>query len=1327
VVALPRQTVLLAGLSLVGCALLAASVVAAMLDRGGATDAPAPTIEVRARFSNLAPAGASTGFAVAADGSLGVVDRTRQRVVRLDPTGRVVAEWGPRFEDDAAATDLSGLAAGGGDAWYLLDRGRQRVLRLDGSGHAVAAIDLRRLATYGPNGLAVDGRGDLYLADTGGSRILVFGADGVLTRTIGGAGSGLGDLKQPVAIAFGADGAMFVADIERSRVERWDAGLRPARDWTLARQPWGVAADRLGRVFVPDAEDRIVRMFDADGDLLAEIGAPPSAAIPLTSPTQVGVAPDGSALWVLGTDGLARVDLAPLAAVVAPAPGPRPAWPIAGAGAALAVAGLAALGWPALRRQAWPLRLEAPRARGLGAPPARPVEPPSPRLSPATAAVRSASARRPQGLLLAGVALLGLGGLAAGGALRALGDASAKAHPWPLLGVMVGGGIVWAAGSSATARARPEKWLAPWAMAAGAATWPRPGRRAWAGGAAALLGLVAAAAWWRGGFETPDATRAALAWLAALALAAAACTRAAWRRPGILALAVASGLFVVALLPRAWQVADVPFGIWFDEAQGALEIRRVVHQGTYTPILNTYGRDTSGFFYLMPALWVVLGDTIGAARVAASIVGALTVAATYLLGRELFGWRVGLAAAGLLAYSRWHLDFSRLAFNPISLPLCAVLAFWLLARAIRRGGWTDFVLAGLALGAGLHAYTGFRAMPVVAIVALGYAALVRRWPPATLAGRAGLYGGAALLAALPVLIFALQHPTDYNARTVQTLILAAPVDNAEKLRQVWDNVQKHLLMFNVSGDMNGRHNLPGAPMLDPLSGGLVVLGLGWLLLRPRDWRTVLLLAWAGAALASGILTLAFEAPQAARTIAITPVLAVVGGVGLVAALDRLVAVLTIPRVVIPWRARTLAAALGVLAIGWVGYTNLDTFFDRQMNDPTTWAAFSTRETIVAKAAREGRGRYERILGSATLAPSVQAAYLVPDLQGSIRPIDPVGDLPYRGRGPALVYLETEHDQPLADEVARLYPDAVELPARPPRGGETVLEGFRLDPAVLDVHRGGQAAYRGADGATLERAEPRPTLAAGAAPVPLPATVTWRAGLALDASGEYGLRAPAGFEVRVDDAAVPAASGLGVRVRLARGTHPLQLSGTIRPGAAGAGLDWWPPGAADWQPITDRALFRLPPGGVGLRATLAPLPAVDGQPAQEFVDPVVAHYYHVSPFAGANLNPPRWSEEWVGALDAPTTGSYEFDLDHSEHAALWIDRQPVLSDLNAPTARLRASVDLSAGRHALRVRYEKTEDGGPWIYLYWTPPGGQRAVVPGSALYPPPPEPLGPAG
>src|SRR5262249_47246110 len=223
------------GLIAVGCGLILIGLVQAIVDRPSqpkASETGQPNIEVRARFASVAPLGQTTGFAVSPDGTLAVVDRGRQRVVRLDATGAPLAEWGPRFEADADAQDVGGIAATASE-WYLLDRGRARIMRLDASGRATRTIDLQPLATYGPNGIAADAHGDVYLADTGGNRILVFNSAGGLIRTIGTSGDGLGQLKQPMALGFGPDGAMFVSDFENTRIERWDAELQPTNAWPL--------------------------------------------------------------------------------------------------------------------------------------------------------------------------------------------------------------------------------------------------------------------------------------------------------------------------------------------------------------------------------------------------------------------------------------------------------------------------------------------------------------------------------------------------------------------------------------------------------------------------------------------------------------------------------------------------------------------------------------------------------------------------------------------------------------------------------------------------------------------------------------------------------------------------------------------------------------------------------------------------------------------------------------------------------------------------------------------------------------------------------------
>jgi hypothetical protein len=190
----------------------------------------------------------------------------------------------------------------------------------------------------------------------------------------------------------------------------------------------------------------------------------------------------------------------------------------------------------------------------------------------------------------------------------------------------------------------------------------------------------------------------------------------------------------------------------------------------------------------------------------------------------------------------------------------------------------------------------------------------------------------------------------------------------------------------------------------------------------------------------------------------------------------------------------------------------------------------------------------------------------------------------------------------------------------------------------------------------------------------------------------------------------------------RGNHLIVLSSRGRDGVAPV-LAWKPPGASDFEGVDDARLFAGPDGGNGLVATFYPTQDFAGAPTESMVDPILAHYYHVNPFARRNLSPPTWSVEWTGELDAPASGAYGFDVERLSRAGLWIDGRSIFDDTeDGSLPAVLGAVQLTAGRHQVRVRLRDRGDGGPRLYLYWTPPGGGRELVPGRVLYPPPPVP-----
>ena len=92
------------------------------------------------------------------------------------------------------------------------------------------------------------------------------------------------------------------------------------------------------------------------------------------------------------------------------------------------------------------------------------------------------------------------------------------------------------------------------------------------------------------------------------------------------------------------------------------------------------------------------------------------------------------------------------------------------------------------------------------------------------------------------------------------------------------SLNKHLAMFNIAGDQNGRHDLPGAPMLDDVTAALFFLGLGLCVVRAGRWQYIFPPLWFVAALAGGVLSLPFEAPQSHRTLENSIVTALCAGI-----------------------------------------------------------------------------------------------------------------------------------------------------------------------------------------------------------------------------------------------------------------------------------------------------------------------------------------------------------------------------------------------------------------------------------------------------------------
>ncbi|HOU42592.1 MAG TPA: hypothetical protein PK829_15090, partial [Promineifilum sp.] len=307
------------------------------------------------------------------------------------------------------------------------------------------------------------------------------------------------------------------------------------------------------------------------------------------------------------------------------------------------------------------------------------------------------------------------------------------------------------------------------------------------------------------------------------------------------------------------------------------------------------------FSYLVALAYRVTGPGAYGIHLASALAGIATIPAVWLAARALFagsrrGWLawLPLLAAYLSAVSYWHLNWSRVGLRVILVPLFAALIVWALWRgfgaaearpAAWAGGGRGYLLAGALLGLSLYTYQAARLLPVLVAVAFGLRALQRRrWTRADTVAVL-LVAAAALVVALPLGVYAWQHPGALSVRIQQATVLQADLPPGQQLGQLARQATTALLTYSLRGDTDPQFTIPGRPSLNPfLSVGLVI-GIVVALWRFRRSPYLFLLAWL--ALMTAPAMVADQAATAKRYLGAFPAAMMLVSVGLLLPLEWL--------------------------------------------------------------------------------------------------------------------------------------------------------------------------------------------------------------------------------------------------------------------------------------------------------------------------------------------------------------------------------------------------------------------------------------------------------
>jgi streptogramin lyase len=202
-----------------------------------------------------------------------------------------------------------------GDLW-VADEGNNRIEEFSSEGKYITSFGKTGSEAgqlKGPKGITIEqSTGDIWVAESGNNRIQKFSPEGKSLLIVGKAGSETGDVQEPKAVALDSKGDIWVADTGNNRIEEFNAegkyttsigkaGSEPGQ----LKEPKGIAVDSKGDVWVADAGNDRIQEFSPEGKLLNHFGMSGTGSGQFGTP--LGIAFDASGHLLVADQGNNRI------------------------------------------------------------------------------------------------------------------------------------------------------------------------------------------------------------------------------------------------------------------------------------------------------------------------------------------------------------------------------------------------------------------------------------------------------------------------------------------------------------------------------------------------------------------------------------------------------------------------------------------------------------------------------------------------------------------------------------------------------------------------------------------------------------------------------------------------------------------------------------------------------------------------------------------------------------------------------------------------------------------------------------------------------------
>ena len=364
-------------------------------------------------------------------------------------------------------------------------------------------------------------------------------------------------------------------------------------------------------------------------------------------------------------------------------------------------------------------------------------------------------------------------------------------------------------------------------------------------------------------------------------------------------------LICLSILITFYQFNQVPKNLSFDEVEFA-KLAISLDKQPYIPYNTLATGHPTLYFYILLTSFKIFGINNFALRFPSALFGILNVVIIYLIFHIIFKTKsnfknnviasplsgrgnlvnirrlIGNGIATLTRLSgfarddkafilafiflslRWYFNFSRFAFEAtflLFLELCSL--FFLLKQK------PNLIISGLFAGLAFNSYTPGRIFFLVPLLYLFITKNKSKILPFLISF---------IILTIPLSFYLIRNP---DIRVKQQSYLANNnLSLTNKINFLGQNIAKTALMFNVRGDINGRHNYPLKPALNPMIGLLFLAGIIIAICQRQNKINQLFLIYFIISLIPTLLTYPHENPHMLRTFTAIPSVVYFVGLGL---------------------------------------------------------------------------------------------------------------------------------------------------------------------------------------------------------------------------------------------------------------------------------------------------------------------------------------------------------------------------------------------------------------------------------------------------------------